>query len=107
VSECRFVVDANCARCQDCGFSICNVKMPVHRICHAAPKPRPGLGDITASALAAVGLTKERVEAVVGGPCGCDERQAWLNAAGEKWLGIGNPSPTEAKDGQETSGVDR
>lgn len=54
---------------------------------------------MTAAALAAVGLTKERVEAIVGGPCGCPERQESMNAFGRKWLGIGNPSPTEAKDG--------
>ena len=54
----------------------------------AYPRPRPGLGDLAAVALAAVGITKDRFEAIVGGPCGCDERQAWMNAAGEKWLGL-------------------
>lgn len=43
---------------------------------------------MAASALDAVGITKARVEAVVGGPCGCQERQAALNAAGAKWLGL-------------------
>ena len=61
--------------------------------------PAPGLGDLAAGALAAVGITKDRVEAIVGGPCGCDERQAWMNAAGEKWLGLppGStaPAPTQ------------
>ena len=59
---------------------------------HAYPKEqapaRPGLGDMVSSALAAVGITKERVEAVVGGPCGCDGRQAAMNAAGAKYLGL-------------------
>lgn len=43
---------------------------------------------MVAAGLSAVGITKERVSAVVGGPCGCPERQAALNAIGEKWLGM-------------------
>jgi hypothetical protein len=54
----------------------------------AYPRASPGLGDMVAAALDAVGITKARVEAVVGGPCGCPKRQAWLNDAGEKWLGM-------------------
>lgn len=54
----------------------------------AYPHARPGLGDMAAAGLAGIGITKDRVEAIVGGPCGCDERQAWMNAAGEKWLGL-------------------
>ena len=63
----------------------------------AYPHPRPGLGDYVASALAAVGITKERVEAVVGGPCGCSGRQAAMNAAAAKWLGMspGSTAPPE------------
>lgn len=60
--------------------------------------PAPGLGDMTASALAAVGITKKRVSALVGGPCGCDKRQAWLNKAGEKWLGLPPGSTGPAVD---------
>lgn len=41
-----------------------------------------GLGDVIESALSAVGVTKERVEAFVGRPCGCRERQEKLNALG-------------------------
>jgi hypothetical protein len=43
---------------------------------------------MVAAGLASIGITKERVSAVVGGPCGCPERQAALNAIGEKWLGM-------------------
>lgn len=69
-----------CRRCR------CRVSSPhVRRNCGT---PAPGLGDLAAGALAAIGVTKDRVEALVGGPCGCDERQAWMNAAGEKWLGL-------------------
>ncbi len=37
------------------------------------------LGDAVESALSAVGVTKERVEKWLGGPCGCEERKAMLN----------------------------
>ena len=56
-----------------------------------------GLGDYMANALSAIGITKERVEAVVGGPCGCSERQGYINAAAAKWLGMspGSTAPPE------------
>lgn len=52
------------------------------------PAPRPGLGDIVAAGLSAVGITKERVQAVTGKPCGCAKRQQRLNELGRK-LGFG------------------
>ena len=56
---------------------------------HAAyPHARPGLGDMVASGLSAVGITKERVSKLVGGDCGCDKRQEALNALGRR-LGVG------------------
>lgn len=57
------------------------------------PAPSSGLGDYVASALDAVGITKQRFEAVVGGPCGCQERQESLNEWGAKHLGIGRVDP--------------
>ena len=42
-------------------------------------RSKPGLGDRVASALAAVGITKERVSKALGKPCGCAKRQAKLN----------------------------
>lgn len=53
-----------------------------------AQPARPGLGDIVAAGLAAVGITKERVSAVLGKPCNCGQRQQALNALGRR-LGIG------------------
>jgi hypothetical protein len=38
------------------------------------------LGDLIAAALDKIGLTKGRVEAFLGRPCGCTERQEKLNA---------------------------
>lgn len=41
-----------------------------------------GLGDVVERALSSVGITKDRVEAWLGRPCGCAERQERLNALG-------------------------
>ena len=49
---------------------------------------KPGLGDMVASALSAVGITKERVSKAIGKPCGCAKRQEKLNELGRKF-GIG------------------
>lgn len=49
---------------------------------------RAGLGDHVASGLAKVGITKKRVGRLLGRPCKCRERQAWLNRQGRK-VGIG------------------
>lgn len=54
----------------------------------AYPHAKPGLGDMVASGLSAVGITKQRVSAIVGGDCGCQKRQEALNALGRR-LGIG------------------
>ena len=47
-----------------------------------------GLGDMVAAGLSAIGITKERVSAAVGGDCGCHKRQEALNELGRKF-GIG------------------
>jgi hypothetical protein len=43
---------------------------------------------MVASGLSAIGITKERVSAVVGRDCGCPQRQEALNEFGRK-IGIG------------------
>lgn len=48
----------------------------------------PGLGDRIASALAAVGITKERVSKAIGKDCGCAKRQQQLNELGRR-IGVG------------------
>jgi len=55
---------------------------------HAAYPRKPGLGDMVAAGLSAVGITKERVSALVGGNCGCAGRQQALNELGRS-IGIG------------------
>ena len=58
---------------------------------HLQPTAAPGLGDMVAAGLAAVGITKERVQAVANKvgikDCGCKKRQAALNRAGQ-YLGL-------------------
>lgn len=60
---------------------------------------KPGLGDMVASGLAAVGITKDRAQAVANAvgvkDCGCAGRQAALNKAGYR-LGIGTPPPADS-----------
>jgi hypothetical protein len=54
-----------------------------------APPASPGLGDMVAAGLSAVGITSKRVSAVLGvKDCGCKKRQEQLNALGRR-LGIG------------------
>lgn len=50
---------------------------------------RPGLGDIVAAGLSAVGITPERVSKALGvKDCGCKKRQEQLNTLGRR-IGIG------------------
>jgi len=49
----------------------------------AYPRATPGLGDMVADGLAAVGITKDLVQAITGRPCNCPERQAALNRLGQ------------------------
>lgn len=49
---------------------------------------KSGLGDIVAKWLSSVGITKERLAVILGGDCGCADRQEALNALGRK-IGIG------------------
>lgn len=86
-------IDPASLRCRVCGSVA--TSPTVRRNC------RPGLGDMVAATLDSVGITKERIRLIVRGPCGCQERQAALNAAGAKWLGM-SPGSTSA----ENSGVD-
>jgi hypothetical protein len=90
------------ARCRERGYTLeqvraCIVSQEGDRITvdetHPAyPRAKPGLGDMVATGLSAVGLTKERVQAVASKvgikDCGCKKRQEALNNLGRN-LGIG------------------
>ena len=77
---CDFNNDAT--TCRRCGF------VAKTRDTRKSCTPKPGLGDMVAAGLSAIGITKERVSAVVGGDCGCDKRQEALNELGRR-VGIG------------------
>ena len=90
------------ARCRERGYAMeqvrpCIVSQDGDRITvdetHPAyPRARPGLGDMVAAGLSAVGITKERAQAVASAvgvkDCGCAKRQAAANRLGHKYLGL-------------------
>lgn len=82
------------SRCTACGAPRINAR----QVCGSW---RPGLGDRVAAGLEAVGITKERAQAVAAAAgikdCGCRERQELLTQAGYR-LGIGAPpKPAEGQ----------
>jgi hypothetical protein len=86
-------------RCDERGYTLDEVRacivsedgdlITVDETHPAYPRARPGLGDMVASSLAAVGITKDLVSKAVGGDCGCAARQQAMNEWGKKNLGIG------------------
>ncbi len=86
------------ARCRERGYTLEQVRpcivaedgdtITVDETHKAYPRAKPGLGDMVAAGLSAIGITKERVSKAVGGDCGCKKRQEALNALGRK-IGIG------------------
>lgn len=89
------------ARCRQRGYTLeqvrpCIVSQDGDRLVvdetHSAyPRAKAGLGDMVAAGLDAVGITKQRVQAVASAvgvkDCGCRKRQDALNRLGEK-LGL-------------------
>lgn len=76
-----------------CGYSTQTQAGTAYHVCSTSmPAQKPGLGDIVASGLAAVGITKERAQAVASAvgvkDCGCKKRQAKLNELGHRYLGL-------------------
>lgn len=78
--------------CSTCGYVA--KRLPTYRECRPVPekiwKPIP-IGDLVERGLTALGITKERVEALTrtagkpgGCGCGCAGRQKWLNEVGNK-----------------------
>jgi hypothetical protein len=85
-------------RCRERGYTLDEVrpcivsqdgdKITVDETHPAYPRARPGLGDMVAAGLSAIGVTKELVSKAVGGDCGCSKRQEQINELGRK-IGIG------------------
>lgn len=115
---CEFIEDADSMKCAKCGIRISKRVAGIGKpfvVCRAGRETRStvaanqppdastashefsakkaGLGDRLASALNAVGITKDRVQAVASKvgvkDCGCKQRQQKLNELGQKYLGIG------------------
>jgi len=86
------------ARCKERGYTLDQVRpcivsedgdtITVDETHPAYPRAKPGLGDMVAAGLSAIGITKERVSALAGGDCGCAKRQEQLNELGRR-VGIG------------------
>jgi hypothetical protein len=71
-----------------CGVCFKYVTDPAYRAHYESPKCRstskPGWGDRIEAALTKRGITKEKVEKILGRPCGCDKRKRLLNRLG-RW----------------------
>ena len=75
-----------------CGYATHAKAGTAYHACQTSkPRAKPGLGDMVAAGLDAIGVTKDRVQAVASKvgvkDCGCKKRQAALNRLGEK-LGL-------------------
>lgn len=89
------------SRCRERGYTLDDVRpciisqdgdaITVDETHPAYPRAKPGLGDRIADGLAAVGITKQRVQAVASRvgikDCGCAKRQAAANRLGAR-LGL-------------------
>lgn len=90
-------------RCRERGYTLDEVRacivsqdgdtITVDEAHPSYPRAKPGLGDYIAAGLDAVGITKERVQALASKvgikDCGCGKRQEIANELGAKYLGIG------------------
>jgi hypothetical protein len=60
----------------------------------------PGLGDLVAAGLSAVGITEERVQRLANAvgvkDCGCAKRKAALNRLSDRLLGQNSEPPQTA-----------
>lgn len=75
--NCDFSQGLTCSRC---GYRA--RKANTFRRCRPPAEPAPiMLGDLVAAGLERIGITKAAVSAIVGGDCGCERRQSWLNEA--------------------------
>jgi hypothetical protein len=78
-------------RCTACGTAIISHTPNIYAACKQQPT---GLGDWVKAGLSAIGITQERVAAVLGSCGGCPQRQEALNEFGRS-IGIGRPDGTQ------------
>lgn len=88
-AECVFEQSGERFVCSMCGRSVTTKSGTAPRAVCRGPR---GLGDMVADGLSAVGITKQRVQAVASvvgvKDCGCGRRQKKLNELGHKYLGM-------------------
>ena len=89
IVECVFEQSGTRFVCSACGRFVKTKNGAVPRAVCRGPR---GLGDMVADGLSAVGITKERVQAVASAvgvkDCGCRGRQQKMNELGHKYLGL-------------------
>ena len=92
--KCQLVpVNRKYGRCTVCQRLARHASGDDDRECLGEPVP-VGLGDMVKAGLSAIGITQERVAAVLGSCVGCEQRQEALNEFG-KSIGIGRPDDTQ------------
>jgi hypothetical protein len=96
MTTCAFAtIEPGLQRCTVCGRLARHATTHVHAECRG-PQPM-GLGDMVKAGLSAVGITQERVAAVLGDCGGCEQRQEALNEFGRA-IGIGRPQDGTPKE---------
>ena len=92
--QCEIGPDLACIHCgRIVSHSLVKAECPAFGLPDLQGSQPPGLGDMVAAGLEAIGITKARVAAVMGvTDCGCNKRQQQLNALGRR-LGIGATKP--------------
>ena len=86
-------VNRKYGRCTVCQKLARYASGDANRECPGEPGP-VGLGDMVKAGLSSIGITQERVAAVLGSCGGCPQRQEALNEFGRS-LGIGRPDDTQ------------
>lgn len=87
--------------CAMCGSPSADQQAPHRGLCGCERKqPLPGLGDLVAAGLSAIGITEERVQRVANAvgikDCGCGRRKAALNRLSDRLLGRDSEPPQTA-----------
>lgn len=84
MKHCTFTKDEGGISCSVCGrFVRGDFPTTTVAICGLNHKKKLiAVGDLAAKALSAVGITKERVSAVMGKKCNCASRQSKMNQIG-------------------------
>jgi len=96
--KCQLVsVNRKYGRCTICNRLARYASGDASRECLGEPVP-VGLGDMVKAGLNAIGITQERVAAVLGSCGGCPQRQEALNEFGRS-IGIGR-APDDTQKGQ-------